>query len=124
MANQNIHQGDVYLLPHPINSKDGDHPFIVLSINEANNHEDTFVAVMITTSSNFYDDYSFDLTDEMFEKPLNKNNSHVRMHLFNLCLPEEIIGKQINRMKSKYFTELMKTIGCLVFNFDFTPIID
>jgi hypothetical protein len=124
MANLNIQQRDVYLLPHPINSSEGQHPFIVLSIDSANNHEDTFIAVMITSSEIHYDDYSFDLLDEMFEKPLDKENSHVRMHLFNLCLPKEVIGKRINKIKIKYFKELMKSIGDLVFNFNFSPNVD
>jgi len=124
MANSIFEQRDVYLLPHPINSSEGEHPFIVLSIKSANDHEDTFIAVMITSSKRYHDDYSFDLWDDMFVNPLNKKNSHVRMHLFNLCLPKEVVGKRLNKMKSKYFNQLMKSIGELVFNFDFSPIID
>jgi hypothetical protein len=114
-----IQQRDVYLLPHPIRGED--HPFIVLSVEEANRYERTFIAVMIT-SMNHVDDFSFELSDEMFEQPLPKKNSHVRMHLLTLCLDEEIVGKRINRMKALYFKELMKSIGDLIFNYGFSPL--
>lgn len=117
-----INQRDVYLLPHPINSAEGDHPFIVLSVKECNSFEDTFVAVMITSSPNYDDDLSFPLLNEMFDKNLPKPNSKARMHLIMLCINEEIIGKRINVMKELYFEKLMKEIGSLVFNFNFTAI--
>ena len=95
-----INQREVYLLPHPINpSSIPPHPFIVLSTKEANDHESTFVAVMITASDFKRDDFSFDLKDDMFLKPLDKQNCHVRMHLITLILSEEIIGRKINEMK-------------------------
>ena len=121
-----VHQRDVYLLPHPFNSQVDYHPFIVLSVNEANEYEGTFIGVMIT-SMDHVDDFSFPLSDEMFEHNLDKKNSHVRMHLLTLCLNEEIRGRQdrsINKMKPQYFKNLMSSIGDLIFNFTFTPIPD
>ncbi len=117
-----VSQREVYTLPHPISLKPQEkHPFIVLSTMEANNNENTFIAVMITGSDVTNDDYSFDLTDEMFIKPLKKPNCHVRMHLVTLCLNEDIIGQKVNEMKDFYFKELMASIGDLIFDFDFKP---
>lgn len=116
-----VDQRDVYLLPWYLDPKEEDHLYIVLSIREANDHESTFVAVPITTSAVFNNDYSFQLSNDMFEEPLKKSNSHARMHLVTLCLNNEIVGKRMNRMKSQYFRQLMKDIGDLVFNYDFTP---
>ena len=121
MPSNNVNQRDVYLLPHPFDREVCEHPFIVLSTNESNNHENTFVAVMITSSKEYYDDYSFDLTDEMFERPLIKSDSHVRMHLITLCLTEDISGYKKNTMKSMYFKQLMQSIGDLIFNYNFEP---
>ena len=116
-----IEQRDVYLVPPPFNSQLEDHPFIVLSVKEANEYEGTFVCVMITSMAH-KDDYSFLLEDAMFEQPLRKQNCHVRMHLLTLCLRPEITGNRLNKMKLFYFNELMKSIGDLIFNYDFSPL--
>ncbi len=120
-----VHQRDVYILPHPFDSSVAYHPFIVLSVNDANVYENTFVGVMITSSETRFDDFSFSLTNEMFERDLPKKDSHARMHLITLCLNEEIQGNQdrsINKMKPEFFKQLMAAIGDLIFNCDFTPI--
>ena len=126
MAMPSINQREVYLLPFPFGSSQGeDHPHIVLSIKDANEHESTFLAVMITTSKIHRDELSFELTNEMFDKPLQKENSHVRMHLIMLVLNSEIrgkIGKPLCTMKKQYFDQLMKSIGEFVFNYEFIPL--
>ncbi len=115
-----IEQREVYLLPYPKNVNKDNHPFIVLSTKECNEYEQTFIAVMIT-SMEYIDDYSFSLKDEMFEDKLQKQGCHVRMHLVTLCLSSEVIGKRITRMKVPYFRQLMRSIGDLIFDYDFTP---
>lgn len=118
-----VKQREVYLLPHPIKPKEEqEHPFIVLSVEESNSNESTFIAVMITSSQFKIDDHSFHLTDAMFEEPLEKSRCHARMHLMMLCLNKEIIGKKLNTMKESYFKQLMKSIGDYIFHYDFTPL--
>lgn len=115
-------QREVYFLEYPPPGVSGKHMHIVLSTLESNKNTSTFVAVMITSSDQFRDDYSFDLNDDMFETVfLRKAGSHVRMHLVTLCLETDKIGNRISRMKPFYFSEMMKTIGEMVFNYDFTP---
>jgi len=117
-----INQRQVYLLPHPLGNGEP-HYHIVLSIREANDHEQTFLAAMITTSPVYYDDFSFDLSDEMFDKPLPKAGSHVRMHLIMLERNEDICKHpSIATMKVEYFNQLMRSIGEAIFNFKFLPI--
>jgi hypothetical protein len=110
-----VEQREVHLFPPMHDVKLANHPYIVLSTKEANEYEGTFVAVMVTSSDVYHDDFSSDLRNEMFEDPLDKKNSHARMHLMTLCLAHEIIGKRITRMKPEYFKELMAAIGDLVF---------
>lgn len=118
-----INQRDVYLLPVPIGNNIEPHPFIVLSSSESLACENTFIAVMVTSSDVHKDDYSFELSNEMFERNLAKENSHVRMHLITLCFnPEDLKSKKLNRMKERYFRELMKAIGELIFEYNFTPL--
>jgi len=117
-----VNQRDVYLLPFPLNNTTPDHLFIVLSTLECNQIEGTFIGVMITTSDANYDDFSFDLKDEMFERPLDKKTSHVRMHLMTLWLNGEIVGRKVNTMKEFYFKQLMASIGDAIFNYKFEPL--
>jgi mRNA-degrading endonuclease toxin of MazEF toxin-antitoxin module len=116
-----INQREVYLLPHPFDTTAEAHPHIILSHRDANNHERTFIAVMITSSPR-KDDFSFDLVDDMFEKPLAKQGCHVRMHLLTLALDEDISSHLLTKMKKQYFDELMRSIGDIVFNFEFSPL--
>ena len=117
-----VEQRDVYLYPPSHDPSLEHHPFIVLSVKVVNRYENTFVACMITSSEKYRDDFSFELTDEMFESPLHKKNSHVRMHLVTLCLEKDIQGTRINRMKPFYFRQLMESVGDLVFNYVFSPL--
>lgn len=119
-----VEQREVYLLPPTHNSRLEDHLYIVLSTKESNEYENTFVGVMITSSDIYRDDYSFELSDAMFEKPLDKKNSHARMHLLTLCVGKDIVGRRINRMKPLFFKQLMKSIGDLIFDYSFTPLTD
>lgn len=114
-----VNQRDVLLLNHSFDSA-APHPFIILSVNEANQQENTFVGVMITSSAATRDDFSFDLNNDMFEKPLGKDRCHVRMHLITWSFNEHIV-KPVNRMKSYAFRQLMKSIGDLIFDYEFMP---
>ena len=115
-----VSQREVYMLPFPLSSGGEDHPFIVLSCKEANDLENTFIAVMIT-SSTYKDDHSFDLRDEMFEKPLAKQGCHARMHLITLVEVADINGRMVNKMRPLYFKNLMADIGQIIFNYEFVP---
>ncbi len=96
---------------HPFHDPNEDHPFIVLSSSIANDKENTFVGVMITTSDHYKDEFSFPVSSAMFEKPLRKEPCHVRMHLITTGL-DECKGATVNRMKKQYFDQLMRSIDC------------
>ncbi len=118
-----IDQRDVYMLPYTLNNRTEDHPFIVLSTLEANKHENTFIAVMMTSSEIHKDDLSFPVQNEMFEENLKRENCHIRMHLIFICIPEDIVSRgRINKMKQSHFRRLMKQIGEMIFKYNFTPI--
>jgi len=124
-----VNQRDVILLPHPFGSQYAeDHPHVIISIKECNDHEATALAVMMTGSDQTHDEYSFDVSDEMFEKPLKKQNCHIRMHLIALYLKEDMQVDHnnkpivLNRMNVADFNRLMRDIGELVFEFSFKPL--
>ena len=124
-----VKQREVYILPFPdvLYSKEKDqedHPFIVLSCDESNdNNDNTFIGVMIS-GMKYKDDNSFELSDDMFDKPLAKPGCHVRMHLITLCIKKDILTKNpVNTMLERDFRFLMKNIGELIFNYKFSPAI-
>jgi hypothetical protein len=116
-----INQRDVLLIQPLPQTGLNKHPFIVLSILEANQQDDTFVAVMITSSTQTKDDFSFDLTNDMFEQPLDKAGCHVRGHLI-LSSPNYAVIRKVNTMKATAFKHLMQHLGDLVFNSRFEPL--
>lgn len=117
-----INQRDVFILDPPFAETLAQHPFIVLSHKESHLVEGTFIGVMITYGKLYRDDYSFNLTGDMFESVLDKQSCHARMHLVTLFYEGGIKGRKINKMKPFYFRQLMKTIGELGFNYNFIPL--
>ncbi len=120
-----VNQRDVYLI-NPTNSNldvDSQHLFIVLSSNESFQNEGTFIGVMISSSEKTIDDHSFHLSDEMFDRPLDRKNSHVRCHLVTLFRDRHLVGQQkMNVMKPFHFRRLMTFLGEMIFNYDFRPL--
>ncbi|MFZ4798287.1 MAG: type II toxin-antitoxin system PemK/MazF family toxin [Bacteroidia bacterium] len=77
------------------------HPAIVLSKNEAIDQEESFVAVMMTTTDHD-DEFSYTITSDMLTKPLagNIKHSEVRLHLIGFFKIENV------RMNSHYNTQI------------------
>ncbi len=118
-----IKQREVYLLPFPFGGDNvAPHYFIVLSTEEANKQENTFIAAMITTSDIHRNEYSFPLSNAMFDKHLPLSDSHVRMHLITIYRNREILKNCVNTMKEYYFNQLLAQIGDMVFNCLITPV--
>jgi len=107
-----LHQRDLVFLYDDIHTKNSiqEHPYIVISCQDAILH-DGFVIVVMTTSSGMYnDDYSFPLTNEMFVKPLDKENCQARMHIIISVKNSQIAKRSVNKMKLVHFKQLLKQI--------------
>jgi hypothetical protein len=55
------------------------HPFLILSCRAANSIEKYYTGVMMTASPH-NDQFSFPLTDHMFEGPVNKHAAEIRTY--------------------------------------------
>lgn len=89
----------------------GNHPAIVLSNKLVQEVEGYFVCAMMTTS-NFNDEFSFILSDEMFSKPLNKEHCEARCHLINFVPIDAIVrNAHRNQIKMKPFKDLITKIN-------------
>ena len=88
------------------------HPAIVISNSDINAAEDSVVCVMIT-SSQIFDEYSFQLANEMLSKPMLKP-CQVRCHLITL-IPNKHITRRIGSIKKIYFKKLIDQINNSLF---------
>lgn len=96
----------------------GNHPAIILSNKLVQEVEGYFVCVMIT-SSDFDDEFSFVIKDNMLTKPLNKKHCEARCHLINFVpIDSIIVNKHRNQIKINPFKELIKKINNSTFSTD------
>lgn len=94
------------------------HPYIVLSCEEAINHEDWFTAVMVTDTDNFDDQFSFWLDDAMFTRNWVNPNSQARLHIIGSFKTSHIYGQPVSRMKTVDFRAMLRQINQVVFSID------
>jgi hypothetical protein len=104
----------------PDDGRQEKHPVIVLSNNEINSQENGFVAIMMTSQVVYRgDEYSFELNDTMFNIPLSKPFSAVRLHLIGNFMDTDVIRNQFsnNYMKEEPFKRLLTHINGTTFKF-------
>jgi len=96
----------------------GNHPAIVLSNKLVQEIEGYFVCVMMT-SSDFDDEFSFVIDDNMLMKPLDRDHCEARCHLINFVPIDSIINnRHRNQIKIKPFKDLIKKINDSTFSTD------
>ncbi|MBN8697415.1 MAG: type II toxin-antitoxin system PemK/MazF family toxin [Bacteroidetes bacterium] len=113
-----ISRRDVVEVVFASNTK-ASHPVIVLSPEEINSEEESFLGVMITDSLYFdvNNDFSFPLDDSMFVKPLKEKSSKARLYLVNFLPNSSVVNKaKINEMKIDAFKQLIKDLNLKVFD--------
>ena len=86
------------------------HPVVVMSNDDINEHEGAFLAMMMT-SHDWDDAYSFPVDDSDFIKSLGeREHTEMRLHLVSQFLVTDIIpnGNPNNSMKKESFMRLME----------------
>lgn len=113
----NYPQGDVVFLKKAIilpNGKELPHPILIVSSNRANEYEDFYTGIMMTSSS-ITDAFSFKLDDTMFEGKLDKSDCQLRLYIiisFRGC----DISTFKNRMNPIFIKLVLKQLNSLVFS--------
>lgn len=98
------------------------HPCIVLSNEEINDEEEAFVAVMLTSEPNYRgDEYSFEISNEMLNKPHNLAFCAARIHLVGNFLYKDIIknAHSGSEIRIQPFNRLLTTINRTTFQMPF-----
>lgn len=107
----------------PADGRLEEHPVIVISNNDINENEDGFTAVMMTSQERFKDDeYSFELDNSMFTKPLQKKFCAVRLHLIGNFLNTDVLTNAHagNQMKIEPFKRMLVHLNRATFNLKIT----
>lgn len=92
------------------------HPAIVLSVEEAIEMEESFIALMLTTSETD-DEFSFPIKAKMLSKDLNVPFCQARLHLISFFQNTEIIrnSNYNNRIRTEFFKELIEKVNAKTF---------
>lgn len=102
------HQRDIveinFLFPNGVMKP---HPAIIISNDELQEIE-CFVYLVLISSKNYNDIYSYPLTDEMLSFKMKKQ-SFVKCQLIT-ANPDETIIKKLGTIKEPYFTEIKNKI--------------
>jgi len=105
-------QGDIVLVNFPLPDGFKLHPAVIVSNEEVYETEECYIGNMLT-SSKIRDNFSFEITNDMLTKPLDKQ-SQVRCQLIALFNENEI-EKKISKLRKEPLTKLVKQISDNVF---------
>lgn len=86
------------------------HPAVIISNDEVFMDDDCYIVVMLT-SQEYGDKYTFEITEGMLAQSSNKPYSEARCHLITYILPAHIVsGRARNKLKRHYVDALVEHI--------------
>jgi mRNA interferase MazF len=96
------------------------HPAIIISNQEVYDADDGYICVIMTSSNNFVDKFTFELTDEMLQNPNNKKFSQARCHMVTFVHENHIYDKYPkNTLKPNSVERLIAHINQVSFSDDY-----
>src|SRR5947209_4714765 len=106
-----IPQRAVVELPFNLPSGTQNHPGIVISSDNANEEDETIIAVMITHYES-EDDFTFRLNPQMFSGNDTPSSYQARLHLISMFSERDIIKNNYRNvmMKEEHFNRMMERI--------------
>lgn len=85
------------------------HPFLILSCEAARAQEPGYYYGIMMTGSVHRDRYSFPVSKEMFEGPLQKESTHLRLYIIS-SFRENRINGLVTRMMKRDFQRVLDEI--------------
>jgi hypothetical protein len=106
-----VYQRQIVEVPFNLQQGVQNHPALVLSMDDAIEMEEAFIAVMIT-SEKHDDEYTFQISDAMLESgKFTKSYTEVRLHLVSYFKSAEVIkNAHHTKVKSADFTRIIRQI--------------
>jgi mRNA interferase MazF len=97
------------------------HPAIIISNEDVYETETGYVCVIMTSSENFKDKFTFEITDNMLERPNNKDFSQARCHLVTFVYESHLNDKNYakNTLKPNSVERLIAFINEVTFSDDY-----
>ena len=112
-----FNQRDLVTLNSPMpEDQANNHPILIISCSSVNSKGDYYTGMMMSTTE-YRDQFSFTLTNDMFEGHLRKEKCHLRTYII-ISIKEDQIKGRINRMGALHFKNLVKQIFEYVFCLD------
>lgn len=84
------------------------HPFLIISCNRANSKENYYTGVMMSATAH-RDGSTFAVENNMFERPLEKENCQLRLYIL-VSFSESKITERLSKMKRIHFKEVIEEI--------------
>lgn len=106
-----------FLIPH--NNRFENHPMVIISNQEVYESDECYIGVMLT-SSRYFDRFTFEITNDLLEKPNNKSFAQARCHLIAYILETHIISNSHqNKMHETAVDRLVDRIMVTALSEDF-----
>lgn len=91
----------------PPDGKVLNHPVVIISNDDVFIDDDCYLVVMLT-SQEYGDRYTFEITDDMLAQASNKSYSEARCHLVTYVLPSHIVSARVrNKIRRQYVDALV-----------------
>lgn len=97
-----IKQRQVVEIPFNLSQGTENHPGIIISTNSAIEEEEAFMAMMLT-SQPYNDEFSFYVSNNMFNKQFSKKNMQARLHLVSYFKINDVLE---NSHQNVFMTKL------------------
>ena len=113
--NPSYKQGDLVYLADPVKLPKGEplgHPVLIVSSNSANSYEKFYTGLMMSSTIHT-DRFSFKCSDLMFENPLRKPNSQIRLYI-TVSFKESEVVRFSNRMKPIFLKQVLEQFKDLI----------
>jgi mRNA interferase MazF len=97
------------------------HPAIIISNEDVYDVENGYICVIMTSSKNFIDKFTFEITENMLERPNNKEFSQARCHLVTFVFEQHLGNKNNakNTLKPNSVERLISFINETSFSEDY-----
>lgn len=98
-------------LAMPPDGKIMNHPAVIISNNQVYEDDACYIVVMLT-SQDYDDNYSYPIDNYMFLQGSNSSShSEARCHLITYVLDAHIIGTKRNRLKKRFVDEIVDQVA-------------
>ena len=97
------------------------HPAVIISNQDVYDTDEGYVCVIMTSSKEFIDKFTFEITENMLQRPNNKGFSQARCHMITFVRESHLVDKNYpkNTLKPNAVERLIAFINEETFSDDY-----